>query len=460
MMDTATAAAVLNGRLIGRSVFFNRVSTDTRTLAPGDLFVALKGERFDGHHFVGRAIELGAAAALVSDVDADAVTGNRIAVDDSLRALGRLAAHWRRRFDIPVVVVVGSNGKTTVKEMLASILRAQFGEDRVLATRGNLNNAIGLPLTVLGLRDSHRAAVIELGMNHRGETAELAPIAGPTVALINNAQREHQEFMHGVADVAAEHSALLPALAEKGVAVINADDPHVDVWRRAVPPGRGIVEFALDHAAAVRGECSTGPASNRSHISLHIITQGGAVDVTLAIPGRHNAVNALAATAAALAAGAGLPAVVAGLESFAPVAGRLVSRTAKSGAAVIDDTYNANPDSVRAAIAVLAAARPPRWLVLGDMGELGTEGPAYHREAGHAARAAGIDRLLTAGPLAAEAAAAFGTRGEHFASVEALAEHVAAAVRENVTILVKGSRFMRMERVVASLCNDPAEEAH
>ena len=462
MMDTAMAAAVLNGRLIGPSVFFNRVSTDTRTLAPGDLFVALKGERFDGHYFVGRAFELGAVAALVSDIDVDAgaKAGTRIAVDDSLSALGRLAAHWRRRFDVPVVVVVGSNGKTTVKEMIASILRAQFGDDRVLATRGNLNNAIGLPLTVLGLRDSHRAAVIELGMNHPGETAQLASIAGPTVALINNAQREHQEFMHGVADVAAEHGALLPALAGHGVAVINADDPHVDVWRRAVPAGCRIVDFALDHAAAVRGECSGDAASIRSHTSLHIITQGGAVDVTLAIPGRHSAANALAATAAALAAGAGLPAVVSGLETFAPVAGRLVSRMAKSGAAVIDDTYNANPDSVQAAIAVLAAMRPPRWLVLGDMGEVGHEGAAYHREAGHAARAAGIERLLAAGPLAAEAAAAFGTRGEHFASVEALAKHVAAAARENVTILVKGSRFMRMERVVAKLCNDPAEEAH
>ncbi|MEP6657440.1 MAG: UDP-N-acetylmuramoyl-tripeptide--D-alanyl-D-alanine ligase [Betaproteobacteria bacterium] len=462
MMDTAMAAAVLNGRLIGPSVFFNRVSTDTRTLAPGDLFVALKGERFDGHRFVGRAFELGAVAALVSDGDVDAgdkagdKACNRIAVDDPLKALGRLAAHWRGRFDLPVVVVVGSNGKTTVKEMIASILRAHFGDDRVLATRGNLNNAIGLPLTVLGLRDCHRAAVIELGMNHPGETAELAPIAGPTVALINNAQREHQEFMHSVADVAAEHGALLPALAGRGVAVINADDPHADVWRHGVPAGCRIVDFALDHAAAVRGECSGDAASNR----LHIITEGGAVDVTLAIPGRHSAANALAATAAALAAGAGLPAVVSGLETFAPVAGRLVSRRAKSGAVVIDDTYNANPDSVQAAIAVLAAMSPPRWLVLGDMGEVGHEGAALHREAGQAARAAGIERLLAAGPLAAQAAAAFGTGGEHFASVEALADHLAATARENVTMLVKGSRFMRMERVVEKLCHDAAEEAH
>lgn len=457
MMDTATAAAVLDGRLIGRNVIFNRVHTDTRTLVPGDLFVALKGERFDGHHFVGRAFERGAVAALVSaGDDVDAAAGNLIAVDDSLCALGRLAAHWRRRFDIPVVVVVGSNGKTTVKEMIASILRDQFGEDRVLTTQGNLNNAIGLPLTVLALRDWHRAAVIELGMNHPGETAELAAIAAPTVALINNAQREHQEFMHSVAQVAAEHGQLLPALAANGVAVVNADDPHVGIWRRAIPPGRGVIDFALDHAAAVRGECSLDRASTR----LHIITPGGAIDVTLAIPGRHNVANALAATAAALAAGAGLPAAVAGLTTFRPVAGRLVARTAGSGAAVIDDTYNANPDSVHAAIAVLANARAPRWLVLGDMGEVGSQGPAYHREAGAAARAAGIDRLLAAGALAAEAAAAFGSGGEHFASVEALAEHVAAAAREGVTILVKGSRFMRMERVVARLCNGAAEEAH
>ena len=232
-MDTATAARAVHGRMLGANVRFARVATDTRTLAPGDLFVAIKGEHFDGHDFVGTAFERGAAAALVAADRAGGLDGNLIAVPDSLAALGALAAHWRTRFAVPVIVVVGSNGKTTVKEMLAAILRAHYGDAQVLATEGNLNNAIGLPLTLLRLRAGHEVAAIELGMNHPGETAELAAIAQPTVALINNAQREHQEFMRSVAEVAAEHAALIGALPAGGTAVLNADDPSVDVWRAA-----------------------------------------------------------------------------------------------------------------------------------------------------------------------------------------------------------------------------------
>ncbi len=455
MMDTATAAAVLHGRLVGANVTFLRVATDTRALQPGDLFVALRGERFDGHDFVATAFERGASAALVARDWAGARSGNLIAVDDSLRALGNLARHWRAQFHLPVVVVVGSNGKTTVKEMTAAILRAHFG-DAVLATRGNLNNAIGLPLTVLGLRSEHRAAVIELGMNHPGETAELAPIAQPTIALINNAQREHQEFMRSVADVAAEHAQVLRALGTGGCAVLNADDPFVDVWRGAAPAHSTIMDFALQHRAAVMGEHAIADGA----LTLRLHTPAGDATVRLQVAGVHNASNALAAAAAGLAAGVGLDAVVRGLEAFRPVPGRLVAMQATSGAAVIDDSYNANPDSVRAAIAVLAGAPAPRWLVLGDMGEVGSQGPAYHREAGLAARDAGIERLLTAGTLAAEAAAAFGAGAEHFASVDALAEHVAREAGPGVTVLVKGSRFMRMERVVTSLCGTSPAGAH
>ena len=448
MMDAARAANVLHGRLIGPNVPFRRVSTDTRRIEPGDLFVALAGERFDGHAFVATAFERGAAAALVTEARLDSAPGPLIAVDDSLAALGRLAAHWRRQFAIPVIVVVGSNGKTTVKEMTAAILRAQYGDD-VLATEGNLNNAIGLPLTLLGLRQRHRAAVIELGMNHRGETAVLAAIAQPTVALVNNAQREHQEFMRSVAEVAAEHADLIRALQPPGIAVINADDPHADVWRAALPPGTHLVEFGVASAhAAVHGDGVAIPGG----VELTLRTPGGPATVRLPVAGRHNVGNALAAAAAALAAGVELDAVVRGLEAFRPVSGRLVALPATSGAAVIDDSYNANPDSVAAAIAVLAGAPAPRWLVLGDMGEVGSDGPAFHREAGAAARDAGIERLLCAGMLAVEAAAAFGPGAEHFASVEALADHVAEAAHAGVTILVKGSRFMRMERVVARLC--------
>ncbi len=369
-----------------------------------------------------------------------------------------LATHWRRQFRIPVAVVVGSNGKTTVKEMLASILRVHYGASQVLATEGNLNNAIGLPLTVLRLRTAHRVAVIELGMNHRGETAQLAAVAQPTVAVVNNAQREHQEFMRTVDEVAAEHADLVRALPPGGVAVVNADDAFADVWREAArrQPGASAIEFGLDFPAEVRGQFAGGAVGS----TLAMSAPAGSATVSLAVPGRHTARNALAAAAAAIALGVPLAAVVRGLEAFRAVPGRLAAIRATSGAAVIDDTYNANPDSVRAAIDVLGAAPSPKWLVLGDMGEVGAEGPAFHREVGAFAHASGIDRLLTAGALAAEAGAAFGAGADHFTTVEALAAHVAATAGADVTVLVKGSRFMRMERVVAALAGRAEAGAH
>ncbi len=450
MMDTAAAARAVQGRLVGGNVPFGRVTTDTRDLAPGDLFVALKGERFDGHEFIPAAQAAGAVAAIVADERAQTLSGDLIAVPDPLAALGQLAAHWRRQFAIPVIVIVGSNGKTTVKEMLASVLRAHFGADAVLATRGNLNNAIGLPLTLLGLRAQHRVAAIELGMNHPGETKELAAIAQPTVAIVNNAQREHQEFMNSVADVAAEHAALVRALGAGGAAVLNGDDAHVGVWRDAAGAGVRVVLFALDHAAAVHGTFRSLPEGG----TLELAAAEGNATVRMQAPGRHNASNALAASAAALAIGVPLPAVVRGLEAFRPVAGRLVLRRARDGALIIDDTYKANPDSVRAAIDVLGEMLGAKWLALGDMGEVGAQGPAFHREIGAYARAAGIDRLFTVGTLATDAAAAFGAEAEHHASVEALAMHLAHAARSGTTLLVKGSRFMRMERIVAALAGE------
>jgi UDP-N-acetylmuramoyl-tripeptide--D-alanyl-D-alanine ligase len=457
MMDTATAARAVDGRLLGGNVRFSRVATDSRALAPGDLFVAIKGERFDGHDFVAAAFERGAVAALVAEDRAGALAGNLIVVKEPLSALGRLAAHWRARFAIPVIVVVGSNGKTTVKEMLAAILRAHYGERRVLATDGNLNNAIGLPLTLLRLRDEHAAAAIELGMNHPGETAELAAIAQPTVALINNAQREHQEFMKSIADVALEHAALVRALRDEGTAVLNADDPSVDVWRAAARerPGVRVVDFALAHPAAIRLRNPRAAAD-----AMQITTPAGDATLIVNAPGRHNMSNALAAASAAFAIDVPLSAIVAGVESFRPVAGRLATLCTATGVTIIDDTYNANPDSVRAAIDVLAAAPQPRWLALGDMGEVGASGPQFHREVGDYARAAGIDRLLTAGMATAESAAAFGPGAKHFPSVEALGAHIASSARAGTTVLVKGSRVMRMERVVAALTGDTQVGTH
>ena len=457
MMDTAAAARIVDGRLVGAPVRFLRVTTDSRALAAGDLFVALKGERFDGHDFVPAALAQGAVAAMVAADRAPAFAGALIAVPDPLAALGQLAAHWRRQFALPVAVVVGSNGKTTVKEMLAGILRQAYGTDGVLATAGNLNNAIGLPLTLLRLTAAHRAAAVELGMNHRGETRELAAIAQPTIVVVNNAQREHQEFMASVAEVAAEHADAVAALPRGGVAVINGDDAHADVWRAAAAAaGARVVTFGVGPGADVRAECTL--AGDGSDVTLS--TADGTARFSLAVPGRHMVSNALAAAAAALAAGAPLSAVQAGLAAFRAVAGRLVALRTPAGAAVLDDTYNANPDSMRAAIDVLAAAPGERWLVIGDMGEVGAAGPAFHREIGAYARARGVARMFALGALAQEAATAFGGGATHYADADALARAVAADAGAGVTVLVKGSRFMRMERVVAVLAGQPAAGAH
>ena len=454
-MDLATAARDVNGRVRGDNRRFMRVVSDTRALQADDLFVALSGERFDGHDFVAQAMGAGAAGAIVSDARADRLQGNLIVVDDPLRALGRLAAAWRARFTLPLAVVVGSNGKTTVKEMTAAVLAAHFGADAVLATQGNLNNAIGLPLTLLRLRESHRAAVIELGMNHRGETADLAALAAPTIVVVNNAQREHQEFMRSVADVAAEHADAILALPRYGAAVINADDTYTDVWRdAALRAGAKIVTFGKRSDADVRADITLRDDGS----TLALSTPEGAAEVQLAVPGRAMAQNALAAAATALSSGASVASIVQGLSTFAPVAGRLARRTATSGALVIDDSYNANPDSVRAAIDVLARARGDRWLVLGDMGEVGDNGPAFHREVGEYARSAGIDRMFTTGELAKGAAAAYGRGAQHFDDVTLLGASLAREAHAGVTVLVKGSRFMRMERIVTALTGAASEK--
>jgi len=459
MMDTATAAEAISAKLHGREAWFRGVTTDSRAVTPGDLFVAIKGQRFDGHDYVAQAFERGAVAAIVASDRVGSLGGTLLAVADPVRAMGALAAFWRRRFVMPLAAIVGSNGKTTVKEMTAAILRAEFGEAHVFATQGNLNNAIGLPLTLLRLRAEHRAAAVEIGMNHPGETAELGAIASPTIGLINNAQREHQEFMTSVADVAAEHAALLHALQERGVAVINADDDYAPFWRGVIARRNGegvgltMRDFGLRAPAAVTGRYRAEPWG----AVVDVTAPEGTVSIELRALGRHNVSNALGAIAAATAAGAGLAAVAEGLAAFRPLAGRLQARVLPGAITVIDDTYNANPDSVRAAIAVLAREPSPRWLVLGDMGEVGKQGDEFHHEVGSYARAAGIDRLFGAGELTEHAVAAFGPGAEHFGCVESLARAVRSAISPGVTVLVKGSRFMRMERVIAELSGAPAE---
>jgi len=449
----------------GAAVGVHGITTDSRAVVPGNLFVALRGERFDAHDFLDAVAAQGAAAVVVERVP-PGLTIPAIVVADTRVALGQIAHCWREQFAIAVLAVTGSNGKTTVKEMLASILCAAFGTEHSLATRGNLNNEIGVPLTLLRLQSSHQAAVVELGMNHPGEIAVLAEIARPTLALVNNAQREHQEFMATVEAVARENGAVLAALPADGVAVFPAEDDYAWVWRDIVS-ARGlthVITFGLTEQADVSATYQAQAFGSLMQVRAVIDGVQQDFQIKLAAIGEHNVRNALAAVACALGAGIDATAIVRGLETFAPVNGRLQRKNAVSGALVIDDTYNANPDSVRAAIDVLAAARAPRVLVLGDMGEVGNEGQQFHEEIGLYARAQGIDHFFGFGDatrfavqafngaLAVTAASAAVTASAcHFETIEAISAAAAQVAVADASVLVKGSRFMKMERVVQHL---------
>lgn len=446
---------------------FSGVTTDSRNVAAGNVFVALRGEHFDAHDFLSDVAARDVAAVVVQALPADLHVA-ALVVPDTRAALGQIAAGWRRRFSLPVIGVTGSNGKTTVKEMIASILAAAFGEAHSLATRGNLNNDIGVPLTVMRMDAAHHAAVIELGMNHPGEIAMLAAIARPTVALVNNAQREHLEFMQNVEAVARENGAVILALPAGGTAVFPAEDAYAPMWRKyaqqtddGAPCQRQVMTFGLSEAADVRGSF----VAHAFGSDLEVRAGQLQFAVRLSAAGTHNVLNALAATACCLAVGISPTHIVQGLESFSPVKGRLQRKVAANGAVLIDDTYNANPDSVRAAIDVLAQAGSGRILVLGDMGEVGDEGRQFHEEIGSYARQKGIENLLTLGELASHAATAFGAGAQHCTELGELATALDAVLAPQHTVLVKGSRFMKMERVVQHLAgmhnnNEQTREAH
>ncbi len=462
MMTLRQAADLLASRhiaceLVGdEQAMMTRVHTDTRTLGRGDFFVALKGERFDGHEFLLQAKALGAVAALAEQGLKEAQI-NGLIVSDTKRALGELGAAWRAQFDLPLIAVTGSNGKTTVTQMIASILRV-VAQDHALATQGNLNNEIGVPLTLLRLRAHHKIAVIELGMNHAGEIAYLAQLAQPTVAVVNNAQREHQEFMHTVEAVAQENGSVISALNTGGVAVFPSDDAYTAIWRGLARERERICFSSGAIPADVTGQAEWMQAA----WSVRLATPLGSASCHLRIAGRHNVKNALAATAAALGAGVPLAAIVQGLESFEAVKGR--SRAAQitlKGRVLnlIDDTYNANPDSVRAAIEILSELPAPHLLVLGDMGEVGDQGPEFHAEIGEYAAERGIESLLCMGDLMRYGAAVFpGAR--HFGGIESLTNAVTADLPHYRSVLVKGSRFMKMERVVRHLEQKYQETTH
>jgi UDP-N-acetylmuramoyl-tripeptide--D-alanyl-D-alanine ligase len=459
MFTLAQALAWLpGGALLGDGdVAVQRVHTDTRTLQPGDLFVALRGDRFDGNDLLLEAKAKGAVAAIAHRSRLP-VGLPGIEVADSKLALGALATGWRARFALPLIAVTGSNGKTTVTQMIAAILRA-WQPDAMLATQGNLNNDIGLPLTVLRLRTEHRVAVVELGMNHPGEIAYLASICRPTVALVNNAQREHQEFMATVEAVAQENGAVLPALPADGVAVFPGDEDYTPLWA-GLAGGCRCMTFGDASARAGAHEPDVVLRDAQwwdSAWQVSVATPAGPLAYRLRIAGRHNVRNSQAAVAAALAAGVPGEAVVRGLEAFEPVKGRSRAsavRIAGRSITLVDDTYNANPDSVRAAIEVLADLPPPRLLVLGDMGEVGDQGPAFHEEVGEHARERGIELLFTLG----EQSVAMG--GTHFADIDSLNAAVRRELPRAGSVLVKGSRFMKMERVVDAITAAAQEPPH
>lgn len=461
MMELMEAAQATGGRVSnGEDVrLFVGVSTDSRTIGAGELFVALRGEHYDGHDYVLAALARGAAAAMVeaSWVEKHEGVANGLPLlvtADTRLALGDLARNWRGRFELPLIAVTGSNGKTTVKEMCAAILREQARRDgfdpelAVLSTAGNLNNDIGMPLMLLRLRLVHRVAVIEMGMNHPGEISYLSDIARPTVAVINNAQRAHLAGLGGLAEVARAKGEIFAGLRDGGTAVINADDPYAALWRELAGK-HPIVGFGLDETG--RAEVSAKYTAHAFGSVLQLVTPRGVAEVQLKVPGRHNAMNALAATAATLAVGADLDAVAAGLSSHAGVKGRLQWLPAQGGASLIDDSYNANPDSVCAAIDVLAALPGKKILVLGDMGEVGEAAAQIHDEIGGYAKSMGLDRLLALGEHAATAARNFGSGGAHYKSVVALLEALRPLLDKETTVLVKGSRFMQMERVAMAI---------
>jgi UDP-N-acetylmuramoyl-tripeptide--D-alanyl-D-alanine ligase len=456
----AQLVASLSGARMTQNIAFDGVTTDSRSLAPGSLFVALRGENFDGHDFLPQLAGKGGVAVIAEQLP-PGWTLPAIVVPNTLTALGQVGNFWRAKFAIPVIGVTGSNGKTTVKEMIASILAAAYGDDGRLATRGNLNNEIGVPLTLMRLLPEHQAAVIELGMNHPGEIARLTAIAAPTIGMVNNAQREHQEFMHTVEAVALENGAVLAGLPKDGVAIYPADDVYTPLWQKLAGQRRGIT-FGLEGSANV--SCTHRASAFGSELAVSARIDGKDEQqfaVSLAAAGLHNVRNALAAIACALAAGIEIGAIERGLEAFAPVNGRLQRKTAANGATVIDDSYNANPDSVRAAIDVLAQAPAPRILVLGDMGEVGTQGRQFHEEIAAYAASRAIDSVLVTGELARHMTGAGAQHFEQFDELLAALDSTLGS-KSDATVLVKGSRFMKMERVVQHLLGsqNTGKEAH
>ncbi|WP_312957418.1 UDP-N-acetylmuramoyl-tripeptide--D-alanyl-D-alanine ligase [Stutzerimonas nitrititolerans] len=454
-MRLSELSVPLSGQLIGADASFTSVSTDSRAIQPGQLFVALAGPRFDGHAYLEEVAAQGAVAALV-ERHVEGAALSQLVVRDTRLALGQLGGLNRAAFTGPVAAITGSSGKTSVKEMLASILRAAHGDDAVLATRGNLNNKLGVPLTLLELSVQHRSAVIELGASRCGEIAYTVSLVQPHVSLITNAGTAHVGEFGGVEKIVEAKGEILDGLAVDGVAVLNRDDRAYPVWEQRVV-GRRVLSFAMNSPLA---DFSPGSIAYDTRGCPNFVLPGpsGSARVQLNLLGRHSVANALAAAAAAHALGIAHEHIVAGLQALQPVKGRGVARILPNGMRLIDDTYNANPASMCAAVDVLTGFAGRTVLVLGDMGELGEWAEQGHREVGEYA-AGKVDALYAVGPLMAHAVNAFGAGGQHFADQQSL---IAALGREQgnlTTLLIKGSRSAAMDNVVAAL-TAPSMEKH
>lgn len=447
MSTLATAAVFMNGDLHGADRSFSGVSTDTRTLQRGELFIALQGPNFDGCDYVGRARDKGAAGAVVPGLVDDEIP--QIAVEDSRLALGQLGAAWRQQRSPVVVGVTGSNGKTTLKELTAACLRTAAP---TLATQGNLNNDIGMPLMLTRIEDHHRFAVFEMGANHAGEIAYLTSLARPDIVVITNAGPAHLEGFGSIDGVARAKGEILCGEKRPKVAILNADDRYFDYWSKLVEDTQ-LITFGIDADADVFAR-NIEAGADSSSFDLHLPV--GEIDVSLPLSGRHNVRNACAAGAIAVAAGIDIADIKSALESAQPVDGRLRRVAGYNGATIYDDSYNANPVSVVSAAEFLASLPGDHILVLGDMGELGDDAVRLHAETGNRVRDAGITRLLGTGDLCRHTVEGFGTGASWYADVEDLAARLLPELHAGVSVLVKGSRFMQMERVVAALCEPQA----
>ena len=450
-MKLSDLARVAHGKRVGEDRAFSSVSTDSRSIQPGALFVALKGPNFDGHAFVNTAATAGAAAALVEREVA--IDLPQVVVPDALAALSQFARAWRRNFQIPVGAVTGSNGKTTTKELIGSILNRAGA---CWVTRGNLNNHIGVPLTLLGLNASHRSAVIEMGANHQGEIAALVAIAEPTVGLVTNAGAAHLEGFGGLEGVARGKGEMFRGLTSEDTAVINVDDVYAEEWRATSGSGR-VVTFGMTQPADFNARNIAATSEQHGFRSeFDLITPLGTERVVLHLAGLHNLRNALGAAAAAYAAGATLEQITQGLNLMRPVGGRLELKPALKGAYLIDDSYNANPSSLKAGLDALQMRGGRRWLILGDMIELGPDSDELHAEVGRYAHVCGIERLFAVGSHTRYAVDAFGPGAQWFPSLDALIERAKTDIEPQITILIKGSRSNRLERAAQALSIDPS----